>query len=116
MCAFHHYEKRPPGPLCSSAFKLQKIRAHARISELRGSSARIAFVSIDEMVHMCMISLKCALHSSQRASPRHGNVPICKESIMEQLLDRFLSPEVLLDIGILLGYEIEGWHQRLTKI
>lgn len=35
---------------------------------------------------------------------------------MEQLLDRFLSPEVLLDIGILLGYEIEGWHQRLTKI
>ena len=64
----HHYEKRP-GPLCSSAFKLQKIRAHARISELRGSSARIAFVSIDEMVRICIISLKCALHSSQRVSP-----------------------------------------------
>ena len=72
VCAFHHYEKRPPGPLCSSAFKLQKPRAHDTISELRSSSARTAFVSIDKMVRICIISLKCALHSSQHVSPTHG--------------------------------------------
>ena len=60
--------------------KLQKIRAHDTISELRSSSARTAFVSIDRMVRICIISLKCALHGSQRVSPTHGKFAISTET------------------------------------
>ena len=73
-----------------------------------------------ENAHITAIDESYAVDNDARVEQNMHFLPPegqnCKESIVEQLLDRFLSPEVLLDIGILLGYEIEGWHQRLTKI
>ena len=53
MRAFHQYEKRPPGRLRSSAFKLQQTRVSDMIIELRINSVRTAFVSIDTMLLIC---------------------------------------------------------------